>query len=83
MSKRAWTAEQLRGLPVTIPVPLAGEAGWALSRGVSYSMAREGSFPVPVHRIGSRLVVVTADVLRAVGIGEAEPRAVEAEQVPA
>jgi hypothetical protein len=51
-------------LPVAT-VPLA-EAAAALAIGTSsaYRQARAGRFPVPVHRVGGRLLVLRADLER-------------------
>jgi hypothetical protein len=53
-------------LPPTISVPVA--AKWlSLGRGTAYQLARDGRLP-GVLRLGSRYVVATAPLLRAIGI---------------
>lgn len=61
--ERTWTEESVRALGVRTTVPIAGKviAGW--ERTVSYNMAKRGEFPVPVVKVGRRLVVPVAPIL--------------------
>jgi len=61
------TIEELLALPVSVDVPTAGRA-FGMHRDTAYTAAREGSFPCPVLRVGSRYVVPRAGILRALGI---------------
>jgi hypothetical protein len=61
------TADEILTWPVTVPVPQAG-ACWLMGRDLSYQLARSGQFPVPVIRVGRRLVVTRASILAALGI---------------
>lgn len=63
----------LADLPATMTVPDAGRRGWGLSRAKAYELAAAGQFPCQVQRLGSRLVVRAADLLRALGL---DPEAV-------
>ena len=71
---RVPTADEIRAWPVTVDVPTAGPA-WGLGRDTSYDLARQGAFPVPVLRLGSKLRVTRASVLAALGIPETPPAA--------
>jgi predicted DNA-binding transcriptional regulator AlpA len=52
-----------RSWPPTIDVVTAGNA-FGLGRAASYDLVRRGEFPCQVLRLGHRLRVVTADVIR-------------------
>jgi hypothetical protein len=70
---RTPTADEIRAWPVTVDIQTAGRA-WGLGRDQAYRLARQGSFPVPVLRLGRYLRVTRAAVLAALGIDEsAEP----------
>jgi len=72
---RTWTEEAVRALGVRTTVPVAGEiiAGW--HRDDSYDAAKRGEFPVPVIRVGRRMVVPVAPILRLLGIDTDAPEA--------
>ena len=81
MSKsRIWTPAEVRALGVRTTVPIAGEiiAGW--HRDVSYDAVKRGDFPVPVVRVGHRMVVPVAPILALLGLGP--PDTAEAATVP-
>lgn len=42
-----------------------------ISRGLGYELARTGQFPVPVLKLGRRLLVSRAALLRMLAVGEA------------
>lgn len=65
-TKGVWTIEAIRALGATTDVQTAG-AILGIGRTKSYEMAREGSFPVPVLRIGRRIVVPTPTILTLLG----------------
>jgi len=66
------TPDEIRAWPVTVSVPIAGSA-WGIGQRGSYLLARQGSFPVPVLRLGGTLRVSRAAVLAELGIPEAAP----------
>ncbi len=66
-TQRGMTVEDLLDLPVSVGIEDAGRA-FGISRGLAYRMQREGRFPVPVLRIGRRLVVTRASLLNALGV---------------
>jgi hypothetical protein len=61
--RRVWTAPEVLALGVRTDVPTAGEiiAGW--SRDDSYRAVKRGDFPVPVIKVGRRLIVPVAPIL--------------------
>lgn len=63
--------EEVLALPVTVDVPTAGRC-FGLGRRVSYQLAREGAFPVPVLQLGRSLRVTQASLLTALGIPKQE-----------
>lgn len=68
-SKAIWTEDTIRALGVRTTVPIAGEiiAGW--HRDDSYDAVKRGDFPVPVIRVGRRMVVPVAPILELLRIG--------------
>ncbi len=65
------TLADLRGLPPTVSLPVAGRFGWGLSRAASYGLNTQGAFPCPVLRVGERFHVRTADLAAALGVDPA------------
>ena len=61
------TVSDVRAWPVTVDVQTAGRA-FGLGRDQAYRLAREGSFPVPVLRLGRYLRVSRAAVLKALDV---------------
>lgn len=61
------SAHDLRDLPPTLGLQKAGEL-LGFSRQHTYDLAREGEFPVPVHRVRGRYRVPTAPLLRYLGV---------------
>ena len=66
------THEELLALPVTVDVVTAGRA-FGMSRETAYDMAAAGTFPCPVLRVGRRLVVPRAGLLRVLGVENSAP----------
>jgi hypothetical protein len=62
-----WTAEDVLALPVTVDLLTAGEV-LGMRRNATYQTARDGRFPVPLIRVGSRYRVAAADLRRALGL---------------
>ena len=65
-TKCVWTIEAIRALGATTDVQTAG-AILGIGRTKAYEMVREGNFPVPVLRIGRRVVVPTPTILTLLG----------------
>lgn len=66
--RRRWTEAQVRALGVRTTVPVAGDVLAGLCRDESYRAVKRGTFPVPVIKVGHRLVVPTAPILELLGI---------------
>ncbi len=64
--KRVWTIEAIRALGATTDVETAG-AILGVGRTKAYEMPREANFPVPVLRIGRRIIVPTPTILALLG----------------
>jgi len=64
---RGLALADLARIPARLSLPSAGRY-FGLSRGNSYALHARGEFPVPTHKIGERLVVLGADVVRALGL---------------
>jgi len=67
--RRVWTPGEVKALGVRTTVPIAGEIIAGLCKDESYRMVHRGEFPVPVIKVGHRLVVPTAPILRLLDIG--------------
>jgi hypothetical protein len=63
------TPDEVRALPATVDVPTAGRC-FGLGRDASYQCARDGTFPVPVLRLGHRLLVSRAKLMAVLGIAD-------------
>ncbi|MFA1548618.1 MULTISPECIES: helix-turn-helix domain-containing protein [Actinomadura] len=59
--------DELLALPTTVSVETAARA-IGLGRTRAYQLARQGQFPCKVIRIGASYRVVTADLLRLLGL---------------
>jgi len=64
--QRVWTIEAIRALGAITNVQTAG-AILGVGRTKAYEMVREGNFPVPVLRLGRRIVVPTPSILALLG----------------
>jgi hypothetical protein len=62
-------AAAVRALGVRTDVPTAGEIPAGLGRAEAYRAVERGTFPVPVIRVGRRLVVPVQPILDLVAIG--------------
>jgi hypothetical protein len=67
MTTRTPTVDEIRSWPVTIDIQTAGRA-FGIGRDQAYRLAHDGSFPVPILRLGRYLRVTRASVLSALGI---------------
>lgn len=72
MTRRIWTEPEIRALGVRTDVETAGSI-LGLSRTQSYLAVRSDRFPVPVLRVGRRLVVPVGPIRRLLQIDEAGP----------
>lgn len=68
------TAAEIASWPPTVSVRDACRA-LGISKSAGYDAITRGQFPVRVIRAGSRLLVVTADLARVLGIGWPGPEA--------
>lgn len=66
--KVTWTAEAIRALGVRTNVPTAGSILAGLCEDESYRMVKRGKFPVPVLKVGRRLVVPVQPILELLGL---------------
>lgn len=71
MSKNELTHDELLALPVTVDVVTAGRA-FGISRDGAYDLVRRGAFPVRTIRVGRALRVPRAELLRVLGVADAE-----------
>jgi hypothetical protein len=69
MTGRTWTEAEVRAQGVRTTVEVAGSILGGLSRTQAYLAVEHGKFPVPVIRVGRRLVVPTAPILALLGLG--------------
>jgi len=72
MNTRTPTVEEIRAWPVTVDIQMAGTA-FGIGRDQAYRLANDGSFPVPVLRLGRYMRVTRASVLKALGIEDVAP----------
>ena len=64
------TTEGLLRLPPTIDVE-TGARAFGIGRTTAYQLARKGQFPCRIIRVGRAYRVVTADLLRVLGLSDA------------
>ena len=62
-ARRVWTPAEVIALGVRTDVPTAGEILAGLCRDEAYRSVKRGDFPVPVVKVGRRLVVPVAPIL--------------------
>ncbi|WSS24619.1 hypothetical protein OG519_28320 [Streptomyces sp. NBC_01190] len=61
------TGEEILGLPAVIDLDTANRA-IMIGRSTGYALARQGRYPVRVLRLGNAYRVVTADLLKLLGL---------------
>jgi predicted DNA-binding transcriptional regulator AlpA len=61
------STDELRALPPTVNLATAARA-LGCGRSLAYDLARRGEFPCSLLRLGHRRVVLTADLLRTLGV---------------
>lgn len=57
-----WTPQRVRALGAVTDLPTAARI-FGLGRALAYELARNGEFPVPIIRVGSRYRVPVAPIL--------------------
>lgn len=67
MTARVWTAEEVVALGVRTDLVTAASV-LGIGRTVAHELARRGTFPVPVLRVGARYVVPVTPLLALLGI---------------
>lgn len=67
------TREDLLGWPPTVDVVTAGRP-FGIGESKARELARAGTFPVRILRIGKRYRVVTAEILEVLGLGTESPQ---------
>ena len=70
------TGEELLGLPAVIDLDTANRA-LLIGRSTGYGLAKQGQYPVKVLKLGNAYRVVTADLLKLLGL---ERRPLDASQ---
>lgn len=68
MTAKVWTRAEVEALGVRTDVPTAGEILGGLCRDESYRAVKRGKFPVPVLRVGRRMVVPVRPILQLLGL---------------
>jgi hypothetical protein len=66
-STNPWTIDKVRALGLSTDIETAASI-FGLSRTVAYDLLRRGEFPVPTFKVGRRIVVPTAPILRRFGV---------------
>lgn len=66
--KARWSPEAIKALGVRTDVPTAGAiiVGWCKDE--SYRAVKRGTFPVPVIRVGRRMIVPVQPILELLGL---------------
>lgn len=66
--ERALKIDELLALPAVIDLETANRA-LMIGRSTGYGLTKQGKYPVKVLRLGNAYRVVTADLLRLLGLG--------------
>jgi predicted DNA-binding transcriptional regulator AlpA len=67
-----WTEESIRALGAITDLPTVASI-FGLGRALAYELAKNGNFPVPVIRVGSRYRVPVAPILAALQLAPDPP----------
>ena len=70
--RRLWTEDAIRALGMVTDLPTAASI-FGLGRALAYELAKNGEFPVPVIRVGSRYRVPVAPILAALRLAPDPP----------
>ncbi|MFE2866661.1 hypothetical protein [Embleya sp. NPDC059259] len=71
------TREELLALPPSASLEI-GNRAFGMGRTLGYSLAKRGEYPCRLLRLGNSYRVVTADLLRVLGIETASTQTIEA-----
>jgi hypothetical protein len=71
MTAKVWTRKAVEALGVKTDVPTAGAILAGLGRDESYRAVKRGKFPVPVIRVGRRMIVPVQPILDLLGLDQA------------
>lgn len=69
---RGLTSDELLALPAVIDLDTANRA-LLIGRSTGYGLAKQGGYPVKVLRLGNAYRVVTADLLKLLGLERQQP----------
>lgn len=69
---RGLTSDELLALPAVIDLDTANRA-LMIGRSTGYGLAKRGAYPVKVLRLGNAYRVVTADLLKLLGLERQQP----------
>ena len=72
----AWTAERIHALGAVVDMATAANL-LGISRSFAYQLAKDGQFPVPVIKVGSRYRVPITGLLDALNLPTPEPPAAD------
>jgi hypothetical protein len=64
------TRDEVLALPVTVDLLTTAHA-LGIGRSMAYEMARTGTYPVPLFKVGQRYRAMRADLLAVLGIADA------------
>ena len=67
-----WNREAILALGVQTDLATAARV-LGVSRGLAYSLARRGELPFPILRLGRKIVVPMAGLVRALGLDDEGP----------
>ena len=71
-AKTPWTPERLRALGLTTDVATAAEI-FGIGRSTAYDLIRDGNFPLPLLRFGTKKRVPVAAILKALQLDANTP----------
>jgi hypothetical protein len=69
---KVWTRKAVEALGAKTDVPTAGAILAGLGRDESYRAVKRGKFPVPVIRVGRRMIVPVQPILDLLGLDQAK-----------
>jgi excisionase family DNA binding protein len=70
----AWTADRIRALGLTTDIATAADI-FGIGRSTAYELIRDGDFPLPVVRFGSKTRIPVAAILHALQLDVEIPAA--------
>ncbi|GAA2407332.1 hypothetical protein GCM10010420_39270 [Streptomyces glaucosporus] len=66
-ARRGLTREELLKLPASAPLEIGNKA-FGIGRTTGYALVKRGEYPCKVLRLGNAYRVITADLLRVLGV---------------